>query len=368
MKIYYLSKSLLPSRTANSVHVTKMSQAFANNGHEIKLFGFKREDKNIDIFDFYGVKKNFDLKLINRTFNNALSAPFDSYKVKKIIKSDSLPDLLYGRDLLSLFVLTNNDIPIIYEAHSPPSNKIKYFVNYLLFKSDEFKSLVVISKALKKEYLKLFPFLTKNDVIVAPDGADIPKYHKKNDHEINYNIGYVGSLYEGRGINVIIECAKRLPKYSFHIFGGNNENIKFWEEKTSNISNLVFHGFVPNSKLDQYYNIMDILLAPYQKKVTVKGNREDTSKWMSPMKIFEYMSYNKPIISSNISVLKEILKHKYNSLLVEPNNIDEWVSSINLLYSNKKLFKKISENAYYDLKTKYTWSTRAKKIIDNFRR
>ena len=37
MKILYISKSSIPSRTANSIHVMKMCQAFADNGHEVVL-------------------------------------------------------------------------------------------------------------------------------------------------------------------------------------------------------------------------------------------------------------------------------------------------------------------------------------------
>ena len=37
MKILYISKSIIPSRTANSIHVMKMCQAFADNGHEVVL-------------------------------------------------------------------------------------------------------------------------------------------------------------------------------------------------------------------------------------------------------------------------------------------------------------------------------------------
>ena len=46
-----------------------------------------------------------------------------------------------------------------------------------------------------------------------------------------------------------------------------------------------------------------ILLAPYQKDTIVPGGAI-TSDWMSPLKIFEYMSSKRPLISSNLEVLK----------------------------------------------------------------
>ena len=66
MKILYLSKSIIPSRTANSINVMKMSQAFADNGHEVVLLApnlkNKYEKDVTDIYEYYGVKKNFKIK------------------------------------------------------------------------------------------------------------------------------------------------------------------------------------------------------------------------------------------------------------------------------------------------------------------
>lgn len=48
MKIAYLSNSITPSRTANSVHVMKRCQAFAKNGHHVILYDLHFKQDNID--------------------------------------------------------------------------------------------------------------------------------------------------------------------------------------------------------------------------------------------------------------------------------------------------------------------------------
>ena len=45
MKILYISNSIIPSRTANSIHVMKMCQAFADNGHEVILLAPDKKKK-----------------------------------------------------------------------------------------------------------------------------------------------------------------------------------------------------------------------------------------------------------------------------------------------------------------------------------
>lgn len=68
MKIVYVSRSIIPSKTANSINVMKMCNAFASLGHEVTLlapYTKKLEVEGVEnIFDYYGVEKNFELKKI----------------------------------------------------------------------------------------------------------------------------------------------------------------------------------------------------------------------------------------------------------------------------------------------------------------
>ena len=74
---------------------------------------------------------------------------------------------------------------------------------------------------------------------------------------------------------------------------------------------------------------------PYAKKNYGRGNLE-ISDSISPLKMFEYMASKKIILASNLKVYNHILKHNYNSLLIDPDNIDQWSYNI-----KKFLIKKI---------------------------
>ena len=64
MKIAYLSSINIPSRTANSIHVMKMCQAFSENGHEILLFAkvTKKHKKRHIIYESYNIRNHFKIK------------------------------------------------------------------------------------------------------------------------------------------------------------------------------------------------------------------------------------------------------------------------------------------------------------------
>ncbi len=75
----------------------------------------------------------------------------------------------------------------------------------------------------------------------------------------------------------------------------------------------------------------DVLIAPYQEKVCVHGGGGDVATWMSPLKIFEYMAAGRPIVASDLPVLREILEDGRNALLVSPGDVDAWCIALNKL-------------------------------------
>ena len=110
------------------------------------------------------------------------------------------------------------------------------------------------------------------------DCADIPSKVVENDD--TNEIGYVGHLYEGRGVEIIIEMAKSLPHSNFHVIGGREEEVAKYKAISSN--NIKYYGFVTQKELEYIYGNFSIALAPYQFNVGIGKKGSDTSKWMSP--------------------------------------------------------------------------------------
>ncbi len=372
MKIVYISASEIPSREANSVHIMKMCEAFAKNGHEVMLLVKKKlknkEVKKENLFSYYGVSPIFKIKKILWPADR-IGGLFYLIECRKFLSQLNKTDtLVYGRSLYGIYIATQMNFPSIYEAHTPPRSKIHFFLEKIILKTASLKKLVVITDALKKEYLKIYPFLKKEKILVAPDGANILSHDIKQKNVSNWpgrqntiQIGYVGSLYAGKGMEIISELARIMPEIDFHIIGGKKRDIEFWKSENKNI---YFHGFVPHGKLSLYYKKFNIVLAPFKKIISLSGNVGDIAKWTSPLKIFEYMAHEKPIISSNLPVLKEVLTHNKNALLCNPENINDWVNAINRL-KNVNLRKFLEKNAKKDLERKYTWLKRAENVLKN---
>lgn len=367
MRIVYLSNSMIPSRQANSVHVVSMASAIAQNGHKITLYAYQNQnDPLLDakhVAEFYGVPAGFEIEYINerripaRSSISALSLAFLLKKQK--------PDLIIGRHPkgCALSALAGNNV--IFETHQPVAwyPSIDRLCIKLAMKLKSYKGIVTISNPLHKILTQETGYnstdiLTTHDGATANEGANVEEMGPKT----RLQVGYLGHLYTGRGIEIIVDLSMRLPHMDFHLVGGAEEDIIAWKAKLVDIPNIKLHGFVAPARAAAMRQGCDILLAPYQENTSIPGGRV-TSQWMSPLKIFEYMSTGKSIVASDLPVLHEVLQHGKNCLLVAPNDINEWETALRTLEKDDHLASSIGQTALADFEEKYTWKKRACKII-----
>ena len=379
MKVLYISQSEIPSESANSIHVMKMCSSLSKiKNTEVDLFCLNSRSRKIDlknIYDFYLVKRSFDIIKLS-VFNFWLLREIQTliYIIYLLIKKKY--DLIYSRSIQISWFLALFGIKTILEIHSPPSKKTNFFFKNLL-KKNKIKKLILINSALKQYFIDNFEIDKNLQIQVCPDASDQLFIDKKKFSIINIkknSIGYLGHLYEGRGIDLIIKLAKNLPSNNFYIVGGTKTHLENWKDKVRS-NNIFFLGFKTQRECNILRKKFAYLIAPYQRKVYVHGsiNQEtkknktlETSKWMSPLKLFEYMSTKKPIISSNLNSIKEILTHNHDSILCNPDNFDEWKNAIEKLNNDKKFANKISKNAYKIFLMKYTWDIRVLNIIKDY--
>ena len=352
----------------------RMCQALAHAGHQVTLVAKgcpAREEPGVaDAFAFYGVAPVFTLRKLRHPAVRGGGLIFAA-QVRKLLRRAAADfDLVYSRDLVGAWMALGAGLPVVFEAHGLPEG---WFGSYLwrrLVRSPALARLVVISEALRDllDAAKLLP--ARVETIVAHDGADpvVPGEPGATKmpaaaHELGKrSIGYVGSLYAGRGVEVVVELAKRIPEARFHVVGGGERELAEWRE-VSTPPNVTFEGFVPPEQLGRWYARLDVLLMPYQRNVAVATGDTDTSRWMSPMKMFEYMAAGKPIVASDLPVLREVLEDGANALLAPPEDVDAWERSVRRLLDDPGLADRLGRAARQDLEAHYTWDARARTVL-----
>ncbi len=121
-------------------------------------------------------------------------------------------------------------------------------------------------------------------------------------------VSYTGHFYEGRGTDILFHLAKNFPNIEFLWVGGREKELIPVRDRLSleQIQNVILTGFVDNRTLPLYQAASEILLMPYELSIAGSsgGNSADIC---SPMKMFEYMAAGRIILTSDLSVIREVL-------------------------------------------------------------
>ena len=117
---------------------------------------------------------------------------------------------------------------------------------------------------------------------------------------------------------------------------------------------------MPNADLPLYQAACDVLLMPYQRRVAASSGG-DIALYLSPMKLFEYLACGRPIISSDLPVLQEVLNPQ-NAILVAPEDQNAWEKALRELKTSPGLGERLGGQARCDA-ARYTWEIRARRIF-----
>lgn len=371
MKIVYYIDTVIPTKRANMVHVMKMCQAFTAQGNVVTLRCDSGE-KDIDLkklWNQYGIESKFDIQTVFipsflRKYGHRFAAYYGALK-KSLLPLDF--DYAYSRSAASLFFIKSR-IRYVYESHMEP-DALNRLIEEQILRHKNCVGLVVISIALKKRYLEMFPFLTEDKITVLHDAADLEDANIESTAKLNASggeikIGYIGHLYPGKCMETLLPLAKRCSQYKFHIIGGTEEWVAHWKNRAmvDHVENLIFYGYVDNRVIGNYYRALDIAVLPFSKTVGIGNKKTDIGQWLSPLKLFEAMAQGKPILVSRLATIEEVMTDWEDCVMVEPDSIDDWEQKLNMLCGDPALQKRIGKAAKKKLESDYTWQERARKI------
>ena len=319
MRVACIANSWIPSVYANSIQVMKMCGAIASLGHEVTLSIGTNEKEQIqlkegDIFSSYGVERIFEIKKIPLRINSIHA--FISSVYAKLKKTE----LCYTRS--------------IYAASLIPRQRI-------------------ITKRNGVDIERFNKLPTKEEL---RRGLNLPQ-----DKRI---ICYAGSLYRGRGIELLLSVSRKLPiDLLMLIVGGRRGDLDRYKGMALNMgcTNVEFRGFVPNSTVPRYLVASDVLVMPYQSSAEDPSGRVQAN-YMCPMKMFEYMASGRPIVASDLGIIREVLRDRENAILFDPSDEVAFLNAIKIALEDRELAQRISRNAQEEVK-KHTWAKRAQEIF-----
>ncbi|GAB5046713.1 glycosyltransferase family 4 protein [Thermodesulfovibrio sp. TK110] len=371
IEIIYPVPEILPDSRARFIQIINTCYALSKMGLNVNLItGIKTGFSTKDLYQFYGLKpcetfKIIKLPILRRQKAKYLKISWNGLFYLFFLKflynsSKAKKCLIFLRHIkLARFLLNFKKffkMPMIFEVHEIFYLNKKKQANLKQTEIEIYKNmdaLICISFKLKEFLIDNFK-INEKKISVVHDAVRNEWFKIKKDHENSY-ICYTGSLYQWKGVDILISAMKYLPDEKLLIIGGGdrlNELKKLvMEEDISN--RVIFTGYVPHSLIPEYLSKAKIAVLP--------NVAEGPSQFSSPLKLFEYMAAGIPIVASDLPVFKEVLQNEETAIFFETGNPKALADAIKKVLDSKELAEKLSKNAKKNAEN-YTYEKRAEKI------
>lgn len=417
MRLLYLANNRIPSEKANSLQIMQMCRAFRLRGAEVELVVPHRVQPRMmraasDPFLYYGIQDRFPIAwlpcvdaleaapaslqhpafaLQSATF--ALALAWHLARATAVGKPPSedargpaggslldlpsrggLPSrgttLYYSRDPLSTILLALSPTSVrarsVYEAHTFPGPGHRRRLH--LWAVGRIGHLVCITQGLAREYSSRG--IPEGRILVAPDAVDSDSFSAMPDRDdARRSLGiplestvacYTGHLYRWKGVHTLALASALLPPgHLVYIVGGTEEDQaglrRFVAERGLAAVRLV--GQVAPDRVVPYLAAADVLVLPNS------GADLRSSRYTSPMKLFEYMAARRPIVASRLPSLQEVLRDGENALLVAADDPVDLATGIVRAASSPSLASRLAGQAWQEVQGR-SWVARAGAILD----
>lgn len=222
--------------------------------------------------------------------------------------------------------------------------------------------IVCVSEALKNHLVKAWQ-IPAEKIAVFPNGVETD--HFKPDPEarakIRARLGigakpmalFVGNFYEWHDITTLLNAFKQAqasyPQAQLVLVGDGN-NRQAMERHAAELgltATVHFTGLIPYTDVPAYTCAADVTVAPVPDSIQ--------QMWLSPLKVFEYMSAGTAVIASRIGHVAEVISDGQNGLLVPPGEAAAMAAALERLFGDETLRLRLGQQARADAVREHSW-------------
>jgi len=361
-----------------STHVREMCTAFSQLGCPVKLVVANDEgtpDPSFQIeYELVAppTSKRIGFEGRKLLYNRRLTARLEA------IAGDFGPELIYERyDLYSLAaarVAKSRGIPCVLEVNAPLVKEQRTRLHFpalaRIYQRRAFRSadlLVGVSPAICRMLQEVCP---SGRVILVENTASVERFspevsgdqvRQRLGLEGKRVVGFVGSLKGWQGVSTLIAAASLLvPRHKdlkvVVVGGGRNLESYRRRVQADGLSGTVLMvGPVPHQSVPGFIAAFDVCVAPYMPL---------DQFYFSPIKLREYMSMRKPIVSSDLPQVSRILEDGTDALLARAGDHRDLAEKISILLEDRSLAERLAASAYSRLEGKMGWRHAAGTVLE----
>ena len=246
---------------------------------------------------------------------------------------------------------------LIFSRFDSNNEFINFLMEKLIFLADE---NIVVSNNLKKRFggTKIVHGVDTNFFNTKDFDKDSIK--EKLDLRKDYKyILFSGMPREHKGLEELIKAIKNInyDNLKLLLVGGDAQNIYYQKLLSIGQEVIIPIGQKDHKYMPEYLCACDIVVLPQRETLFAHAQ--------VPAKVFEAMAMEKPIISTDISDLKEILDSC--GIIIEPiSNTTELETKIKLLINDRDLCLRLGSSARLKCIEKYSWESMGEKLFPIF--
>ena len=287
---------------------------------------------------------NFSLS--NYSYNLALKK---AYRQMNII-----PDVMYGHFWGTAYsgyeIAKRNNIPLfVATGESEIKKMFNFSIDDIPAFRDYVKGVICVSTKNRDESVEL-GLTTQDKCIVCPNAVDTSIFYKRNKLECRQKLGYpingfivafLGWFNERKGVIRVSEALSTIEGVNSLFIGKG--------ELEPNCDGILFKGSLTHDQIPLYLGAADCFVLPTLHEGCCNA-------------VIEALSCGLPVISSDLPFNWDVLD-KTNSILVNPNSVEQIADAIRELRDNSSLLEQLSNGALIRATT-LSIEQRANRIID----
>lgn len=365
--------------------------SLVNAGHNVFLFCLKYKDEEpFEVKNGIQIKRYKSSKFEYKLSALAYTVPFYTYlmakKIRQFVK-ETKPDALHIHDIKiaeAVFkVNTTFKLPVILDLHDNLPEVMKLYPHLQKFpgkyiispkkwkqKEEEFikkaDKVISVSPHFIQDLKERIP--SENKYVLVPN--TIRKSFFENydiDESIlekfknNFVILYLGDTHLRRGLQTAIKSLEllkiQIPNVKLVIVGKNTTDIilKKMVIDLDLAEYVAFEGWQNVSLFQSYILSSDVCISPLHRNL-----QHDVAY---ANKIFQYMSFGKPLLVSDATAQKELVETTKSGLVHQEQNIEDFTEKVIELYKDENLRNNLGDNGKRFVRNEFCWEETSKNLL-----
>jgi glycosyltransferase involved in cell wall biosynthesis len=146
---------------------------------------------------------------------------------------------------------------------------------------------------------------------------------------------------------------------------GRSRQRKFLSKQIRKLGvegSVTLQSAVPHHEVPALLGESDICVAP------LGLNDRNVTQGACPIKVLEYMAAGRPLLASNMPIVRELVREDVDGLLFSPNDPEDLARKVLTLLDDIELSQRLADSAANRVLTKFTWHEAQKKLMKVYER